>query len=269
MKRLVLILAAASVAAYGNTGTVSATLEDGTFSVSFADHAHETNSLWAVYGPGDSGDGTNGWDHVERLGTVTPETNTWTYAAPEGWGDSVRAIRFVLSSDPFDYAYDYRLDFIRSQKKERICLADFDLLCSYRICVQFSYTGNKGTQAIFASRDGVASNSASPRFNLFLVSDLEVWRFDYNDQNGNNSGTAAPDTRYSVEAGWNGLYVKESLSNPRKRPRRTLATRRQTGFSSWLAAIPPPPQRAATPARLPSRSTARRSTTRRRAATCS
>lgn len=48
MKRLAMILAAASVAAHGNTGTVSATLEDGTFSVSFANHAHETNSLWVV-----------------------------------------------------------------------------------------------------------------------------------------------------------------------------------------------------------------------------
>ena len=64
MKRLVLILAATSVAAYGNTGAVSATLEDGAFSVSFADHAHETNSLWAVYGPADSGDGTNGTSRI-------------------------------------------------------------------------------------------------------------------------------------------------------------------------------------------------------------
>ena len=111
VRRKELILAgmfAVAVSASANVGTVAAELSaDGSaFNVTFANHAHETNSLWAVYGPADSGDCTNGWAHVERLGTVTPETNTWTYAAPEGWGDSVRAIRFVLSSDPFDYAYD-------------------------------------------------------------------------------------------------------------------------------------------------------------------
>ena len=94
---------AAVVAAYGNTGTVTAELSGDTFNVAFANHAHETNSLWVVYGTYDYGLGTNGWDHVERLGTVTPETNTWTYAAPAGWGETVKAVRFILSEVPYDY----------------------------------------------------------------------------------------------------------------------------------------------------------------------
>ena len=194
-----------------NTGTVTAELSGDTFNVAFANHAHETNSLWVVYGSSDFGSGTNGWGYVERLGTVTPETNTWTYAAPAGWGETVKAIRFVLSEVPYDY--DYSLDFLRSKKKERICLADFDLHCSYRICAQFSYTGTSGTQAIFTSRDGGTDNNASPRFHLFLVNNLTQWRFDYNNANGSNKGTSSPDTFYSVVASWDGLYVNGAAVN--------------------------------------------------------
>ena len=65
---VVAVAAIAVAAAYGNTGTVTASLEDDAFTVSFANHAHETNSLWVVYDGFDYGPGTNGWGHVERLG---------------------------------------------------------------------------------------------------------------------------------------------------------------------------------------------------------
>ena len=213
MRMVIGLLSMASVAAFANTGTVTAELSGDTFNVSFDNHAHETNSLWVVYDGFDYGLGTNGWGHVERLGTVTPETNTWTYAAPEGWGETVKAIRFVLSEVPYDY--DYSLDFVRSKKKERICLADFDLYCSYRICAQFSFTGNTGTQAIFTSRDGGTSNSDSPFFNLFLVSSLAQWRFDYNNKTGSgkSSPKPTPDVFYSVAASWDGLYVNGTAVN--------------------------------------------------------
>ncbi|MBR1588490.1 MAG: autotransporter-associated beta strand repeat-containing protein, partial [Kiritimatiellae bacterium] len=206
----VAVAAMAAAVAYGNTGTVTASLDGDAFTVSFENHAHETNSLWVVYDGFDYGPGTNGWAHVERLGTVTPETNAWTYAAPAGWGETVRAIRFILSEIPYDY--DYSLDFIRSKKKERICLADFDLHCSYRICAQFSYSERTGaTQAIFSSRDGGSDNNATPRFHLFLVSNCAQWRLDYNDQNGAGVRGVAADTFYSIEAGWNGLHVNGAL----------------------------------------------------------
>ena len=208
---VVAVAAIAAAVAYGNTGTLTAELSGGAFNVAFANHANETNSLWVVYDGFDYGLGTNAWGHVERLGTVTPETNSWTYAVPSGWGERVKAIRFVLSEVPYDY--DYSLDFLRSKKKERICLADFDLYCSYRICAQFSFTGNSGTQAIFTSRDGGTSNSDSPFFNLFLVSNLAQWRFDYNDKTGSNKGSPKTNTFYSVAASWDGLYVNGAAVN--------------------------------------------------------
>ena len=213
MRKIAGLLAMSSLAAFANTGTVTAELSGDTFNVSFANHAHETNSLWVVYDGFDYGPGTNGWGHVERLGTVTPETNTWTYAAPAGWGETVKSIRFILSEVPYDY--DYSLDFLRSKKKERICLADFDLYCSYRICAQFSFTGNAGTQAIFTSRDGGTSNADAPFFNLFLVNNLSQWRFDYNNKTGSGKSPPkpTPDVFYSVAASWDGLYVNGTAVN--------------------------------------------------------
>ena len=62
MKKTILgILVFVGMAAGANTGTVTATLEGGTFNVAFANHAHETNSLWVVYDGFDYGPGTNGW----------------------------------------------------------------------------------------------------------------------------------------------------------------------------------------------------------------
>ena len=136
MYAVVSVATMAAAIAYGNTGTVTASLDGDAFTVAFANHAHETNSLWVVYGPGDSGLGTNGWAHVERLGTVTPGTNAWTYPAPAGWGETVKAIRFILSEVPYDY--DYSLDFIRSKSRERLVLGDFDFCVSF-IVINFIY----------------------------------------------------------------------------------------------------------------------------------
>ena len=75
------VAAAASIVVSARGASVSAALDGDSFAVSFADHANVTNSLWVAYGPGDMGGGTNGWAHVERLGTVLPETDSWSYPA--------------------------------------------------------------------------------------------------------------------------------------------------------------------------------------------
>ena len=59
-KTLLGILVFVGMAAGANTGTVTAELSGGTFNVTFANHAHETNSLWVVYDGFDYCPGTNG-----------------------------------------------------------------------------------------------------------------------------------------------------------------------------------------------------------------
>lgn len=222
---VVSVAAIAAAAAYGNTGTVTATLEDGTFNVSFANHAHETNSLWVVYGSYDYGLGTNGWDHVERLGTVTPETNTWTYAAPSGWGDRVRAIRFILSEVPYDYDYSTaytaadQIPVTGTSIGQCICIdndEDFTMDGSYRIYAKFALgkiaTGHN--QTIFCARNAA---SESPFFALFWIKGSSPkFRFDYNDS-AKSSSKAYKDADAIIEAeasSSGGLVLKVNGATP-------------------------------------------------------
>ena len=204
-------LAAAFAAAPDASATPAATVaaslsQDGTaFTAVFANHASETNSLFVVYDASDKGAGTNGWAHVERLGTVTPETDSWTYPAPAGWGNSVKALRFVLSEVPYDY--DYSLDFIRNADyKQRIVLFDFDLYMNYRVCVQMRTAGYvTGHPCVFSNRD--TGDNVTPYFTLFAM-DGSKWRFDYNDKSGSKEGTVTiKDCDYAIEASSAGLYV--------------------------------------------------------------
>ena len=204
------LMAMASVAAFANTGTVTVELsgDESAFEVAFDNHAHETNSLWVVYGSYDYGLGTNGWDHVERLGTVTPETNTWTYATPSGWGDRVRAIRFILSEVPYDYDYSTAYtaadqipvtgtsigQCIRIDNDE-----DFTMDGSYRIYAKFALgkiaTGHN--QTIFCAHN--AANE-SPYFALFWIKGSSPkFRFDYNDS-AKSSSKAYKDADAIIEA---------------------------------------------------------------------
>ena len=212
MKResLLMFFAFALSSVLANTGTVTAELSaDGTaFNVTFANHANETNSLWVVYGASDRGEGTNGWEQVERLGTVYPSTASWEYAVPSGWGGAVKAIRFILSEVPYDY--DHSLDFIRSGTsgnaggQQRICLDDFTMKGSY--CVRMKMREFKhisGNLTLFSTRAGVGD--VIPRFTLFWISGTN-WRWDYGEKAGSNVSGAQANTFYEIAvSGKNGV----------------------------------------------------------------
>lgn len=194
------------------TVEVAQNAETGAFTVTFANHASETNGLWVVYGATDRGEGTAGWEHAEFLQTVYPETESITYPAPAGWGDTVKAIRFVLSEVPYDY--DYTLDFLRSGDtattgygNKRIVLNDFDFNTKYRVALTMREVkhNSSGNLAVFSTRD--TQGSGTPYFTLFWISGT-TWRFDYNTVNNNSSAGAQAGTIYSIVAdGKNGLYV--------------------------------------------------------------
>jgi len=189
--------AAAPDASAAPAATVAASLsQDGTaFTAAFANHASETNSLFVVYDASDKGAGTNGWAHVERLGTVTPETDSWTYPAPAGWGDSVKALRFVLSEVPYDY--DYSTTYTAADQVPTgnstiaQCLKidndeNFTMLGSHKVYVKFSLNKipTAHNQAIFLARTSSSPNT--PYYGLFWMYNLnskKCFRFDYNSGN--------------------------------------------------------------------------------------
>lgn len=207
-----LLCACAASLAWARTGTVSVEKDGETFNVTFANHANETNGLWVVYGAADRGEGTNGWEQVSFLGTVTPATNSWQYVVPAGWGDSVKAIRFILSEVPYDY--DYTLDFLRSGStattgwgNRRIHLHDFPFNTKYRVGLKMreaKYNGS-GNLTLFSTRD--PQGGGTPYYTLFWIGGAN-WRFDYNTVNDNSVAGAKEGDIYNIMAdGRNGLWV--------------------------------------------------------------
>lgn len=200
-----LLCACAASLVWARTGTVSVEKDGETFNVMFANHVHETNGLWVVYGAADRGEGTNGWEHVEFLQTVYPETGSLTYPVPAGWGDTVKAIRFILSEVPYDY--DYTLDFLRSgdtassaSTSRRILIDDFVFDTKYRVGLKMREVKHNGTGnlALFSTRD--TQGSGTPYYTLFWIGGTN-WRFDYNGVNSNSVSGAKTDVVYSIMAG--------------------------------------------------------------------
>ena len=198
--------------AWARTGTVEVSQDSGSgaFTATFANHASETNGLWVVYGATDRGEGTNGWEHVEFLQTVYPETGSVTYPAPAGWGDTVKAIRFIMSEVPYDV--DYTLTYLRNNKKNRIVLKDFIFTGSYRLVTKMNRVSyDFGSPAFFYTRDG---GSEAKYFGLFATDTGTSWRFDYNDSNETVSGSKSialeNGTDYLIDASYLGLYVNST-----------------------------------------------------------
>ena len=187
--------------------------KENTLVVSFSKHAHETNSLWVAYGNADRGEGTNGWQHVERVRTVLPADESVEYALPVGWGTTVKAIRFFLSEVPYDY--DYTLDFLRSGDSattgygnKRIVLNDFAFNTKYRVGLkmrEIKHNGSSNNLALFSTRD--TQGSGVPYYTLFWIGGT-TWRFDYNAVNDNSVAGATAGEIYNIMAdGKNGLWV--------------------------------------------------------------
>lgn len=205
----------------GEIAVASSPEKENTLVVSFSKHAHETNSLWVAYGNADRGEGTNGWQHVERVRTILPADESVEYALPVGWGTTVKAIRFFLSEVPYDY--DYTLDFLRSGDSattgygnKRIVLNDFPFNTKYRVGLkmrEIKHNGSSYNLALFSTRD--TQGSGTPYYTLFWIGGTN-WRFDYNKVNSNSVSGAKTNVVYSVMAdGRNGLWVDgEKLQKP-------------------------------------------------------
>ena len=205
-----LLCVCATSLAWARTGTLSVEKDGEAFNVTFADHVHETNGLWVVYGAADKGSSTNGWENVEFLQPVYPETESVTYSAPAGWGDTVKTIRFILSEVP--YEVDYTLAYLQNNMKNRICLDDFDFYGTYRVVTKMRRVSySNGSPAFFSTRAGCTSTAAAPYFTLFEVNGSS-WRFDYNSSTG--TGVSTPkigdNADYLIDASYAALKVNDT-----------------------------------------------------------
>lgn len=222
IKRVVLsvVLGVVSTIAVARTAEVIVTeAEDApepTVILSFTDHDNETNGLWIAFGREDMGDTTNGWEYVEFLATVYPETESVEYQLPVGWGGtSLRAARFFLSEVPYG-AIDYTTEYLFSEKgsasvAQVIHLNDFTFYGTDRVYarVKFQTTSLTRAQGIFCARQ--TTSGPAPYFNIFCLAS-GLLRFDYNDATGSAGkglGTTLLDreTTYEIEASSDGLLL--------------------------------------------------------------
>ena len=178
--------------------------------LSFANHAHETNGLWVAYGQEDS-ETTNGWDCVRFLATVPPETDAYTFKLPAGWGsETLHAVRFFLSEVP--YEVDCTLTDLRSDKAsgsvaQGMILKDFTLTGTDRVQTRVAFdTVSPGrAQGVFCARPGDGTAKA-PYFNVFLLNGGK-FRLDYNATTVGSGKARATKTFYTLEASCDGGLV--------------------------------------------------------------
>ena len=117
--------ASAELVQTGRAITIVETNRVGTAIVSvrlaFAPTATETNTLYMAYGEADQGDDIDAWDHVDLVGVIPPETNTWTCAMPYGWGNTSLNARFFLAKG-VALPYDYEVEYLESDGNQHVKL---------------------------------------------------------------------------------------------------------------------------------------------------
>ncbi|MBR4612764.1 MAG: hypothetical protein IKO40_08615, partial [Kiritimatiellae bacterium] len=104
-------LAATTASAARSVSITSVSNGNATLAFDASDGAAYTLA-WG-YGASDGGADTNAWDTFATLGNVAANATTQTVALPDGWGSSVKHLRFFLLDTPLP-AGATRLEYIKS-----------------------------------------------------------------------------------------------------------------------------------------------------------
>ena len=95
---LVAALAATTASAARSVSITSVSNGNATLAFDASDGAAYTLAIG--YGASDGGADTNAWDTFATLGNVAANATTQTVALPDGWGSSVKHLRFFLLDTP-------------------------------------------------------------------------------------------------------------------------------------------------------------------------
>jgi len=209
----------AGLSAFARSGTVAVSSTNylasvaQSLTVTFDNHAHETNGLWVAWDDADCGASTNGWANVAFVRAVLPGLDRLEYVLPTGWGETgKKALRFFLSEVPGDI--DCTLDYIESTGTQYLALPNHKLTDKSVVEMDCLLTEVTGTHPLFCSRKGTSRN----QFTVFALSNSgnPRWRFDYyytgskTDPEKKQVPTAG--IRYLIKASGNGLSVNNTLA---------------------------------------------------------
>ena len=76
--------------------------------------SHSKRGLYRAVGRNDCGDEPAAWPSLERLKTIAPEATTAEATLPEGWGESVAAMRWFVFDEEVSPCYDWRVESVES-----------------------------------------------------------------------------------------------------------------------------------------------------------
>ncbi len=191
--------------------------------LAFGGNAHTTNTLFAVYGPQQGGEGTNGWENVERIGVVHPDTRTLAYTMPASWGAGAQALRFLLCRGR-EPSYDTRLEYLRADGAE-VVITDYVPTGASRIETRVRLNTVSTISTLFCARGPSGANDAFSGF--YISGEGSGWRFDYGGtwygkkDGGEGAPIPVPATTgvlYDLEASAEGFRVNGELIYARTDP---------------------------------------------------
>ena len=116
-------VATAALPSYADSITVAPVVDANRLETAFnlTLDVSATRYLCAAWAETDKGANYTAWtnDNFEVLGEVDSSTTSWTFDAPKGWGDGIRALRFFLVEKE-SRPYDSRVEWIESTGQEWI-----------------------------------------------------------------------------------------------------------------------------------------------------
>ena len=78
------------------------------------DPSYSGRGLYRAKAESDCGADPAVWPPLERLRTIAPEATTADVSLPDGWGESVRAVRWFLFDEDVSPCYDWRVESVES-----------------------------------------------------------------------------------------------------------------------------------------------------------
>ena len=160
-----------------------------------------SHRLFALYGAGAGGEVRSAWDHVEDLGEISSDVGEYVFPLPDGWGESVLALRFAFDlADEDDLPYTDTLESVAAFDGQYVDTG---------IVGQCGETG--GIEAVAdmvwstVPQDGCFLGANSQNERCYLVYSYPgKWNLGFGPNNDNDGIAVKAGVRYKVEATFHG-----------------------------------------------------------------
>lgn len=178
-----------------------------TFLLTFGGNMQSTNTLFMVYGAEHGGAGTNGWENCTRVAVIPPGPQTYSITPPEGWGETMQALRFFLVQGRVP-DYDVALDYLRTSGAEYFPTTYTPTGASVlEMTIRLRAIHENAT--LFCSRGNASNDQTFTLFNIgsWNSGQLVGWRRDYHNNTGTPGNRPNENEIYTARMDYAGLTI--------------------------------------------------------------